>query len=125
VSARPVTKAHQEIHVEEFLHRRVRLLGGHTVKLIPAIEKGLPDRLVLLPGGAMYLVELKADDGSLDPAQVVWHRRATAMGHTVVVLTGKAEVLDWLRLVTDQHAKAIKAAQRGLAARRKAAEDLL
>lgn len=131
MSARPVSRSHLEDRLEEFFCKRVRLLGGYTVKMIPAIERGVPDRLVLLPGGGLYLVELKADHGALRPDQVQWHQRVAAIGHDVIVLTGKDEVVRWLRLMTDVHAQGIRAAERRLnVARRRAAakamtEDLL
>lgn len=81
--------------IEAHLSRRVRAAGGWSLKIAPIVA-GTPDRLVLLPGGRVYLVELKAPRGRLRPAQVVWHRRAARMGHPVVVLASKAAVDRWL-----------------------------
>jgi hypothetical protein len=118
---RPVSKSHLEDNLEAFFHKRVRLLGGHTVKMLPFVESGVPDRLVIFPGGALYLVELKADDGALRPDQIQWIARATAIGLDVAVLTGKEEVLEWLRTTTESNIKAVKAAERRLAAARRRA----
>lgn len=94
-----ITNAHLESRLEEFFRRRVRMLGGHTEKLIPT-TRGMPDRLVLMPGGKIYLVELKAEGGRVRPAQQVWHGRAARLGSPVAVLTGRQEVLEWLARVT-------------------------
>lgn len=67
---------------------RVRALGGMTLKLAPTTA-GAPDRLVILPGGRIELVELKAPGGRLRPVQEVWHRKAAARGVRVRVLTGE------------------------------------
>ena len=84
--------------VEALLARRVRELGGRAVKLVP-VDAGLPDRLVLLPGGRSYLVELKAPGGRLRPIQKVWHERAAAIGHHVVVLRSTEDVEQWIEEV--------------------------
>lgn len=46
-----------EKQVEQYLIRRVKSLGGLSLKLTSLI--GIPDRLVLLPGGRCVFVELK------------------------------------------------------------------
>jgi hypothetical protein len=97
----PVGKAHLEASLEAFFYRRVRLLGGHCIKLAPT-ERGVPDRLVLLPGGRKYLVELKREGGSLSAIQIAWHGRMKSLGHEVVVLEGKEQIIQWLRRTTEQ-----------------------
>jgi hypothetical protein len=96
--AAPLTNTHRENDLEDFFRRRVRLLGGYTEK-ITGMSRGCPDRLVLLPGGRIYLVELKAETGSVEPLQVVWHQRAAAMGTKVAVVYGREGVIKWLRSV--------------------------
>lgn len=98
MTAESLGRAHLEENVEDFFRRQVRLLGGRAIKLVP-VEKGMPDRLVLLPGGLMFLVELKQAKSKPSPAQVVWHMRAARMGHPVAVLHTKDEVRAWLRKV--------------------------
>lgn len=89
-----------ERFLEGFFRERVRLLGGYTIKLAPT-EAGVPDRLVLFPGGRMYLVELKREGGVLRPIQRVWHQRIRKMGTRVIVLSGRTEILEWLRQVVE------------------------
>jgi hypothetical protein len=81
----------RETLVESYLTQQARKLGGDSHKIM-AIEAGMPDRLVLLPGGLVYLVETKAPDGRLRPAQRVWHARALEKGTTVHVIWTKADV---------------------------------
>jgi hypothetical protein len=84
-----------EHQVEDLLRRRVKKHGGYCIKWVPVIA-GLPDRLVLLPGGRIFLVELKAPHGRMRPVQVVWHRRFAKIGVPVVVLHSKPEVERWV-----------------------------
>ncbi len=74
--------------------RRVRALGGRSYKFAP-VEAGNPDRIVLLPGGIVCFVELKAARGKLRPDQRVWHRRAASLGAKVYVVTGSEEARTW------------------------------
>lgn len=87
---------HLEAQLEAVIQRRVRLAGGMIFKLAPTV-KGMPDRLVVLPGGRMYLVELKTTSGKLSPAQLELHYRLrTRVGVEVVVLKGVDEIQAWL-----------------------------
>jgi hypothetical protein len=94
--------AHElEASLEAYFNRQVRLLGGRATKLAPT-EKGVPDRLVLLPGGRMYLVELKTTKGRTSAAQDLWHERAAALGTRVQLLVGRAGIDKWLQAVGTQ-----------------------
>jgi hypothetical protein len=85
----------RESSVEAVFARRVRDLGGLSFKFAP-VHAGNPDRIVLLPGGLVCFVELKADDGELHRAQKLWHRRAAERGTEVYVVTGAEEARTWL-----------------------------
>lgn len=97
---RPTGNAHLESQIEEFLRKRVRLLGGYAFKWVPTIA-GVPDRMVLMPGGRTYFVELKQAGEKPTLVQQVWHTRLREMGYEVVVLDSKPAVLAWLRHVMD------------------------
>lgn len=101
-SLRPAPSAHElEASLEAYFNRQVRLRGGIADKIAPT-RKGLPDRLVLLPGGRVYLVELKAYDGRVSAAQALYHERAAALGTRVQLLVGRAGVDRWLARVAVQ-----------------------
>jgi hypothetical protein len=85
-----------ESAIERHLRDKVKALGGMCVKLAPTIA-GLPDRMVLLPHGRIYFVELKREgDGEVSAIQLKRHRDLTLRGFTVAVLWSKPEVDDWL-----------------------------
>lgn len=85
----------RESSVEAKLHRGVLLQGGLSFKLAPT-ARGLPDRLVILPGGRIYLVELKQTQGRLRPDQRALHAKLAKRGVHVYTLNGPAEVDAWL-----------------------------
>lgn len=84
----------RESAVEAIFKRRVRELGGRSYKFAP-VEAGNPDQIVILPGGVIKFVELKAVGGQLRPVQVLWHRRAAERGVIVDVVTGAQEARTW------------------------------
>jgi hypothetical protein len=49
----------REASIETYLRERVKAAGGLCIKLNPAGYVGIPDRLVLLPGGVVVFVEVK------------------------------------------------------------------
>jgi VRR_NUC domain-containing protein len=85
-----------EKDVEAFLVRQVRARGWVTWKLAPT-EVGIPDRIVLVPGGAVWFVELKrARGGRLSERQKYVLRVLERGGHAWCVLAGVEEVKKWL-----------------------------
>lgn len=105
--ANPLYRRHSsrrmsEAELEEFFVKRVRLLGWMTIKVAP-VTAGAPDRMLLLPGGGIRLIELKTEVGRLSKVQEEWHRKARELGTTVVVIFGPDHLLKYLsRLVENQ-----------------------
>lgn len=85
-----------ERSVERILVDGVKARGGLCLKLNSSSHVGVPDRVVLWGSGKATLVEVKQTKGKRSPAQVVWHRKALALGIDVVVLHGADEVREWL-----------------------------
>lgn len=94
--ARPApTRAELESSLEAYFYHAVRTAGGLAYKLAPTV-KGMPDRMVLFPGGLVCLLELKAHGGIVSPMQAHWHEQAAALGTNVAVLTGRADIDHWI-----------------------------
>lgn len=85
----------RESTVEAYLHSRVVAVGGTTFKIAPTTV-GLPDRMVILPGGKIHLVELKTETGRLSTVQKLLHERLGDLGVQVFTLYGKLDVDDWM-----------------------------
>lgn len=82
-----------EDSVENHLRKLVKALRGLCIKLNPFGVRGIPDRMVLLPGGIILFYELKRPvGGSYEPLQLRWHAKLTKMGFTVNVCHTKALV---------------------------------
>lgn len=85
----------RETAVERRLTKAVKEAGGISIKIMPVVA-GVPDRLVLLPGGKIRLVETKAPGGRLRPVQRVFADRAAKLGIPVTVLSTPDEVTEWM-----------------------------
>lgn len=66
-----------------------------SFKMAPTTS-GLPDRMVLWPGGRIELVELKTEKGKTRRIQEIWHYRMAELGTEVIVVRGISGVQDYL-----------------------------
>lgn len=70
-----------ERDIEGKLRKRVKAYGGRCLKWVSPGESGVPDRIVLLPGGRIIFVETKRPQGGkLSKLQNYWGRTLTDMG---------------------------------------------
>jgi hypothetical protein len=92
--------AHLESHLEAYLNQRVRTLGGMTIKMVPVLA-GMPDRLVLPPGGGAYFVELKQEKGRVANIQKVRHARLAELGFRVRIINNRLAVAAFLYEAVD------------------------
>lgn len=81
---------------ESTLERKARLaverIGGKMPKWVSPGNRGVPDRLVILPGGRTVYVEMKAPGKPLDPLQRKWRKTLTAMGHQHYKIDCEADI---------------------------------
>lgn len=89
-----------ERDVEGYLVREVMRRGGLSLKFIPDDVPGMPDRMVLLPGGSLVWVETKRSDGKVRKLQEYQHMRLKKLGQEVWVVYTKEAVDNMLRVVS-------------------------
>lgn len=73
----------REKSIEVYLRDQVKALGGIAYKFTSPGNNGVPDRLVLLPGGRVVFVETKAPGKTSTPLQVRQQERIRKLGFTV------------------------------------------
>lgn len=89
--------------VENHLRKVVKTMRGMCIKLNPFGCTGIPDRLVLLPGGVALFYELKRPvGGRFEPLQQRWHAKLRKLGFTVHVCHTKALVEQSLKEYLDE-----------------------
>lgn len=76
-----MTKLEKE--VESALRTLVRRHHGKCLKWVSPGAAGVPDRIVLMPGGRVYFVELKRPKGGETGAlQLWWRQQLVGLGMT-------------------------------------------
>jgi len=81
-----------EKEIEMQLVRAVKKMGGRAVKFTSPGFDGMPDRLVLLPGGRCGFVEVKAPGKRMRALQRVRHEMLKELGFKVYVLDAKEQI---------------------------------
>lgn len=76
----------REAEIEKKLVDAVKDAGGICPKFVSPGTNGMPDRIVLMPGGAMCFVEVKATGEHPRRIQLRRHARLRALGFKVYVL---------------------------------------
>lgn len=82
----------RESTIEKTLVKTVRQSGGLAIKLVSPGWAGAPDRLILMPGGRLVFVELKAPGHSLRPLQVRRKRQLEALGFSVYCIDQPGQI---------------------------------
>ena len=78
--------------IEQHLVKAVKNRGGIAPKLVSPGFDGMPDRLVLLPGGKIGFVEVKAPGKEPRPLQVARHGLLRRLGFKVYILDAPEQI---------------------------------
>lgn len=89
----------KESTIEARLVREVKKRGGLCYKFTSPGNPGVPDRIVILPGGTTVYVELKTEIGRLAKIQKWQIEELRRRGAVVRVLKGMDQVLAFLEEV--------------------------
>lgn len=79
-----VTESEKVLEAE--LRERCKTLGWMCIKLTSQYQRGLPDRLILMPGGRVCFAEIKTTGKKPTALQRVTHERLRALGYRVEVV---------------------------------------
>ena len=94
------TRTHESEKVTEpLLIKEVKALKGLCIKLVTLHFAGLPDRLVLLPGGIIFFVETKSQGDTPSAIQIYVHKKIRALGFKVYV----ADTAQKIKNVIDEY----------------------
>ena len=97
----------RESEIEKILVQEVAAAGGRAYKFVSPGNDGVPDRIVVLPKGRVYFVELKTDTGDVTKLQGVQMVRLVGMGCDARLVRGLAGLKQFFL-----HAGMIDAAKR-------------
>jgi len=85
--------------LERKLGAEVKKLGGWSVKMLSGLITGLPDRLVLLPGGRVYFVELKSTGKKPTKIQSAIHEKLRGLGFKVLVVDNSEKINEFIKSI--------------------------
>ena len=81
-----------EKDIEAYLVRKVRDAGGKAYKFVSPTNRGVADRLVVLPGGRVWFVEVKKLGGRLSPLQRIFLDEIKALGANYAIVWNREDV---------------------------------
>lgn len=84
-----------EKDIERRLVWHVERLGGKAYKFTSPSQRGVCDRLVILPGGQVWFVEVKTLQGRISMAQERFGQTIQKLGGNYVCLWSSQEVDAW------------------------------
>lgn len=82
----------KESSIEASLREAVRKAGGLALKFVSPGFTGVPDRIILFPGGVVCFVETKSKTGTLSPRQAYVKKQFEALGFEVKIINSKDEI---------------------------------
>ncbi|MEW8994422.1 VRR-NUC domain-containing protein [Clostridium sp.] len=86
----------QESEIEKTLTFEVRKRGGLALKFISPGMSGVPDRLIIMKGGKLAFIELKAPGKKLRPLQIKRKKQLEELGFLVYCIDKKMQIGDVL-----------------------------
>ena len=78
--------------IEHKFLMEVKKIGGLALKFVSPGFDGVPDRIVLLSGGKIGFVEVKAPVGKLRPLQLARQNLLRQLGFKVYILDGTDQI---------------------------------
>ena len=87
----------RESEIEAYLVWVVALLGGLTFKFKSPSQRGVADRIVCLPDGSVWFIELKAPKGRLSELQKLFATDMERMKQRYACLWSKEMIDQWVK----------------------------
>lgn len=98
---------YRESAIENRLVQGVKTLGGRAYKFASPGNIGVPDRIVILPGGVILFAEIKTTKGQLSVSQQIQINELRRIGADVHVIKGMENVAAFLTVCREKVKEAI------------------
>ena len=97
----------RERDIEGYMRLKLKQQGALFLKWISPGNDGVPDRIAILPGGDVYFIELKTDQGHSTRIQEWQQQRLRRLGCNVREVRGMTEARQFIEEVS-RHANTRK-----------------
>lgn len=87
----------RESEIENYLVWHVEMAGGMAYKFASPNQRGVADRIVCLPDGSTWFVEIKAPRGRMSELQKMFAAEMKVLQQNYVCLWSKEMVDAWVR----------------------------
>lgn len=85
--------------LEARLVKEIQERGGMCLKYTSQYHRGIPDRIVLMPGGCCYFAEMKSTGKKPTPLQERAIGQLREMAHLVAVIDSTEKLEDFLHTI--------------------------
>lgn len=92
----------RERGIENRLKQSVTRVGGLYLKFMSPGNNGVPDRVVIFPGGTVYFVELKRPGGKPRKIQQTCMRRMKHTGAHVVMIDSRKQADHFIEFIKER-----------------------
>ena len=83
--------------------RRVKDIGGVAYKFVSPSNRGVADRLVVLPQGVVWFVEVKKDGGRLSTLQNIFTAEMVRLQQNISIVWSKEDVDQLIKEMAECH----------------------
>jgi hypothetical protein len=90
-------QCYKESRIEAYCREQVKAHGGLMLKWVSPGTIGVPDNVVLWPGGEVHFVEFKAAGKKLTPMQARMLEKLRELGQQVFVIYDRTVVDEYVR----------------------------
>ena len=87
----------RESEIEQHLIWHVERLGGKAYKFTSPSNRGVADRVICLPDGSTWFVEVKAPRGRLSKLQEIFASEMAALNQNYACLWSKEMIDEWVQ----------------------------
>ena len=87
----------RESTIEKYFAAQVKAIGGVAHKFTSPAHRGVADRVVCLPDGSTWFVEIKAENGRLSELQKIFQSDMARMKQKYACLWSKDHVNEWIK----------------------------
>lgn len=89
----------RERDIERWLKGQVEDMGGLFWKFVSPGNDGVPDRILIMPGGGLVFVEIKTQTGELSPVQRLQISKLEKRRIPVIVIYGMEDAQNYIRIL--------------------------
>lgn len=101
--------SHSESQLEKILCDTVKEMGGMALKFVSPGRAGVPDRIILMPNGKIYFVEMKSPRGEVNPIQEYVFEKFEKLGSKVHIINSVEAIKNFRqKIFNDQLQRKLK-----------------